>query len=440
MHVLGIGDSADLGALYLDLDRHGHSVKVCVRDPDAEDVGEGLFQRVTDWRSELGWVRAAGPEGFIVFETATDGVHQDALRRDGYQVIGGSAEGDRLETDRGHGQDVLRQLGLKTAATHSFHDFNQAMAFVRRRPTTYVYKLDGSGFAPMRSYVGQMADGSDLLAVLAQQRDTWTYGAHPAFVLMERVTGVEMGVGAYFDGRRFLRPACLDWEHKRFFPGDLGELTGEMGTLVTYQGTDRFFEATLAPMSEWLRRTGYCGYINLNTIVNSEGIWPLEFTCRFGYPGFAILSVLQREGWAAMFRRMLGRNDAAPTFEVEPGFAVGVVLTLPTFPYPHGYRALSRGLPVMLHQVEEAERKHLHIGELARRGETLVAAGSVGYAMVVTGVGASPEEARRRAYGTARKVVIPNVRYRLDIGERFVREDAALLRRWGWFSSDFGHQ
>jgi phosphoribosylamine---glycine ligase len=439
MRVLGIGDSMDLGALYLDLTSGGHSVKVCVRDPDSADVGEGLLARVADWRSELGWVREAGEEGIVVFETASDGALQDQLRGEGYQVIGGSEQGDRLESDRAYAQQVLHELGMQVAPTHRFHDFDEGISFVRSRPDFYVYKLDGPGFASTRNYVGQLEDGTDLAAVLAHQRDTWTFGAHPSFVLMKRVIGVEMGVGAYFNGREFLRPACLDWEHKRFFPGDLGELTGEMGTLVTYEGTERFFAATLGRMEALLREARYQGYINLNTIVNAEGIWPLEFTCRFGYPGYAILSALQREDWATMFRRMV--HPAQPAeFDVEPGFAVGVVLTVPPFPYPDGYRRLSRGFPVMLHGLDEEERRHLHIGEIARLGDTLVTAGSVGYAMVVTGVGKVPAEAARRAYATARKVVIPNVRYRLDIGERFGRQDAEALREWGWFSPDLAHQ
>jgi phosphoribosylamine--glycine ligase len=427
---LGIGDSNDLGALYHALSREGHACRVAIADEGARDMLAGLVHRSEDWKADLAWIREAAAEGVLLFETAHDGATQDALRREGLQVIGGSALGDRLETDRAFGQQAFAEAGMQIARVHPFDCFELAIEFVERTRARYVFKVSGEGFAPYRNYVGVMADGTDMKAYLALQARRHRGQAAPAFILMEHLEGVEVGVGAYFNGERFLTPACLDWEHKHFFPGGLGELTGEMGTLVTYRGSERLFDATLARLAAPLAQSGYVGYVNLNTIVNERGVWPLELTCRFGYPGFAILSALQRDGWADLFQRLLRREDS---FATHDGYAVGVVLTVPPFPYASGYAELSRGMPVSFRaDLTVEDRAHLHYGEVALEAGQLVTAGSVGYVMVVTGRGATAADAQADAYARVAKVHVPNVRYRHDIGDRFIARDQQRLVELGW--------
>src|SRR5215208_3831577 len=316
MRFLGGGGACELGALYMRLLEEGHDVKVFIQDKACHGTLAGIVERVADWRSELSWV---GKDGIVVFENVADmrGSLQDQLRVEGYRVIGGSAFGDRLENDRGFAQRVLHDLGVSVCNTHEFSDTRAAIAFLKHHPSHDVRGI-------LEKLPSMLSDTS--------------------FVLMEHVEGIEMGVGAYFNGEEFLTPACLDWEHKRFFPRDLGELTPEMGTVVTYDRTDHFFELTLKKIEPLLRRNKYCGYINLNTMVNDKGIWPLEFTCRFGYPGFAILDPLQKIGWGALFEAMVSRSSI--TLATAPGFAVGLVLTTPPFPYERSQVTELVGLPV----------------------------------------------------------------------------------------------
>jgi phosphoribosylamine--glycine ligase len=434
MRILGIGESNDLAAMYHGFVRRGHAVRVVVEDPAYRDVHAGLLDIVDGWESELGWVREAGAEGLVLFETARHGDLQDRLRREGFQVIGGSALGDRLESERDFGQQVLREAGLRTAPCQRFTDFEAAAAFVRANPARYVLKFNGASSARTRNFIGEMEDGRDLLAVLGLEQGRLQPGDAVDFVLMRHLEGVEVGVGAYFDGERFLQPACIDFEHKRFFPGELGELTGEMGTIVSYRGSRRLFDAVLAPVAALLRGSGYVGYINVNLIANDEGLWPLEFTSRFGYPGFAICEALHEEPWEAIFRRLLRREG--PGLATHDGFACGVVLTVPPFPYPHGYEQLSKGAPVCLRDsLTDRDRAHLHFAEVAQVAGQLVTSGATGYVGVATGTGATVEEANAQALRVARGVVVPNLRYRRDIGERVARSDLARLQSLGWYDS-----
>jgi phosphoribosylamine--glycine ligase len=425
MRFLGVGDAADLAALYLRLADDGHDVKVFIGHPLCQDTLVGLIDRVPDWESELDWVRAAGDDGCILFENvgAGRGEIQDRLRRNGFNVIGSSAYGAHLENDRAFAQRILADLGLSTAAVFEFSDVEQASQFIARRPARYVLKSNGPHAG---TFVGRHSMGEDVRAVLAADQNF----VASSFILMDFVEGVEMGVGAYFNGADFLEPACLDWEHKRFFPGDLGELTGEMGTVVTYSRSKRFFDLTLAKLKLLLKENGYCGYINLNTIVNDRGIWPLEFTCRFGYPGYAILDSLQRTSWADLFRFML--NGSNKRFETEPGFAVGIVVTTPPFPYSREAVEEPVGLPILFEgDLSPAERRNLYYGEVGLKGGALVTSGASGYTIVVTGTGETIEVARNAAIALAKKVMVPNARYRCDIGQRLIEGEFAQVEALG---------
>ena len=437
MRFLGIGECNDLAAMYRGLAERGHEVRVFVGDSAYRDVFGGMLQICDDWQAELAWLRDAGDQGVIVFESATRGKDQDALRQQGYQVIGGSALGDRLEVDREFGQQVCRSIGLRTAASHRFTAYDAAIDFVHRNGGRYVLKFNGANSLRTRNYVGDMEDGADMLALLAMYRDMGKEEGPPDFVLMQHLQGVEVGVGAYFNGEAFLDTACIDFEHKRFFPGELGELTGEMGTVVSYRGAARLFDATLAPLAGLLRSGKYCGYININLIANQEGLWPLEFTSRFGYPGFAICEALHREPWEEVFLKMQRRDDLH--LSTREGFAAGVVLTVPPFPYRHGYEALSKGAPIGFRPGMNAQdRSALYFAEVAQAGDHLVTSGATGYVGVATGTGATVQAARDEAYRVARMVVVPNLRYRLDIGERVIHDDWARLQAWGWIEGPPG--
>lgn len=433
MRFLGIGDYCDLGSLYMRLIAEGHQVRVSISEPLCQGTLEGLVPKTHDWRSDLPWIREAGDDGIILFENVASerGATQDRLRAEGYRVIGGSSFGDRLENDRVYAQKILSSLGMKIAPIWEFDTLADARAFILAHPARYVLKFNGDEFGAADNYVGRLEDGRDVLAVLTGKfRQTGAERMH--FVLMSHVTGIEMGVGAYFDGERFLLPACLDWEHKKFFPGDLGELTGEMGTVVTYERTQPFFQRTLARMQPLLKQQGYCGYINLNTIVNEEGIWPLEFTCRFGYPGYSILEPLQQTSWSDLFRAMTRRSQTE--LRTRPGFAVGIVITTRPFPYVRTFVPEPIGLPILIEgELSDRDRANIHYGEMGLDDGQLVTAGYHGWTMVVTGTGASIKAAQQDAYRLAQRVVVPNVRYRNDIGAKLIAGEYATLERLGVF-------
>lgn len=402
--------------------KEGNEVKFFTQNATEKDVGDGFVDKADSWEDLVAWADV------IVFDDIGFGRAADKLRAEGRRVIGGSSYTDRLENEREFGQQELERAGVSILPSWNFSNFDEAIAFVQGSPGRYVVKPSKRAQNEKELlFVGQESDGNDVINVLAHYKKNWS-GKIRVFQLQKYASGVEVAVGAFFNGRDFVRPVNINFEHKRLFPGEIGPSTGEMGTSMLWVHESRIFDLTLGRMKQKLIESKYAGYIDINCIADSSGIYPLEFTTRFGYPTISI----QMEGvtgrWGDFLHRLAGGEDAE--LETKRGFQVGVVVAVPPYPFndERTFRKFSEDAAILF---KKQDLDGIHLGEVKKTENDWRVAGRSGYSLVVTGSGDTVEQARAQAYGRVRNIMIPNMFYRTDIGSRWAF-DGDLLLSYGY--------
>ena len=186
-------------------------------------MGDGFVEKVDAWEPLKDWAEV------IVFDDIGFGELAEKLRAEGKAVVGGSAYTDRLENDREFGQTELRESGVDTLHSWNFTSFDEAIDFVKKNPDRYVIKPSGNAQNEKELlFVGQEEDGKDVEQVLVHYKLKWS-NKIKFFQIQKYETGVEVAVGAFFNGKDFVYPININFEHKRLFPKNIGPSTGEMG-------------------------------------------------------------------------------------------------------------------------------------------------------------------------------------------------------------------
>lgn len=404
------------------LAQEGHLVKAYIDYKKEKDVYDGFFEKVDDWKSHVDWADV------VVFDDVGFGAQADILRRKGKLVVGGSVYTDRLEEDREFGQSEMKRVGMLTLPHWDFDNFDEAIKFLKENPGRYVFKPSQGTYGDMRGivFLGEEEDGKDIIEVLERNKDAWQKKIR-TFQIQKEATGVEVGVGAFFNGQDFLYPININFEHKKLFPGDIGPYTGEMGTLMYWSPVNTIFTTTLAKMKEDLKTAGYVGYIDINCIANARGIYPLEFTSRFGYPTISI----QMEGITMEMGEFLYSMAAHQQIDIKTrkGFQVGVVVAVPPFPYSDEDEFdIYKDFSILF---KKNNFDGIHLGDVKNVNGDWKVTGTLGYALVVTGSGTTVVEARKQCYGRIDNIMLQNMFYRTDIGAKWP-EDSDRLHMWGY--------
>jgi phosphoribosylamine---glycine ligase len=376
-------------------------------DVAAEDV-RGIVDATVAENVDLVVV---GPEAPLVAGVV------DALEASGVAAFGPSAEAARIEGSKIHAKELMTAAGVPTPSHTVLRSREEARDHVACAAYPAVLKADGLAAGKGVIIAASEAEAREAIDVFFVEE---RFGATEV-VLEEHLEGDELSLLALCDGENVV-PLAPAQDYKRIFDGDRGPNTGGMGSYSPVPGfdrdrTDEIVAAVHQPVVDLMRRRGtpYAGVLYAGLMITEAGPKVLEFNCRFGDPETQAVLPRLRSSLLDLCRAAREPGGlAGAVAEFDERWAVTVVLASAGYP-----ESSSKG--DVIHGLEEAaQAPHVevtHAGTERRDGDIVTAGGRV---LNVTALGASPGEARDRAYEAANMISFEGMQMRTDIAERAV--------------------
>jgi phosphoribosylamine--glycine ligase len=320
---------------------------------------------------------------------------------------------------------VFRRAGVHVLPTIEFDDYDAAIAHVQKTQMRFVSKPNGTDSNDKA--LSYCSSGPADMVYMLQRWKKQGKLKNP-FVLQEFMPGIEVGISGWFGPKGWLGVWEENFEFKKMMDGDRGVATGEQGTILRYVKQSKLADRVLKPLTKQLFDAKYVGDIDVNCIIDERGrAWPLEFTARLGWPAFQLQVALLKEKDPITWLYDLATGNPHNPFFTDR-IAIGVVLSIPDYPYSHATAKEVVGVPI--YGVTKALWPHVHPCEMmvatvpVQRGNKVVdepnlcTAGD--YVLVMTALGSSVQECRTLVYRRLERLkkMPSSPMWRTDIGER----------------------
>jgi phosphoribosylamine--glycine ligase len=372
----------------------------------AADEVEAIVAAASERRVDLVVV---GPEAALVVGLV------DALEEAGVPAFGPSRAAAELEGSKAFAKELMAEAGVPTAGYALLRSREQAVAELARAAYPTVLKADG--LAAGKGVI-ICADEAEALAAIDVFFTEQRFGA-TTVVLEEFLDGEELSMLALCDGENVV-PLAPAQDYKRIFDGDEGPNTGGMGSYSPVPGfgpaeVEEIVAAVHRPIVAAMARRGvpFHGVLYAGLMIGAEGPKVLEFNTRFGDPETqAVLPRLRSDIVDLFLAAREPGGLAGMAAEFGDDWAVTLVLASAGYPESSSSGDVISGLDAAAELAEVT-----HAGTARRDGEIVTAGGRV---LNVTARGASPAEARDRAYDAAGRISFEGMQIRTDIAARAI--------------------
>jgi phosphoribosylamine--glycine ligase len=260
-------------------------------------------------------------------------------------------------------------------------------------------------------------------------------GIKEEFELQEKVEGIEISTELWFNGKEVVN-VNHTMEEKPFLEGGRGPKAGCMGSVVWIGSENsRLFKEGVGRLIPALKKLDYRGPLDLNTIVSKDKLYGLEFTARFGYDALFVLLEMTKGKINDLFYGIA--TGVTSKLEFRSKWGIGIDLCVPPYPLacePDLYKG------VLIQGIVSENAKHLWLYDVHKVGDRYLCAGCGGDVGAVTARGDEVDgyfpvrDAKRRVLRTISNLIVPDVMWRRDIGDR-VSSEYDQLKSWGWLNS-----
>jgi phosphoribosylamine--glycine ligase len=386
----------------------GNNCSIYIQEKDYSNVYDGILCQ-TD-----------SPEtnDIIIFDSSGNGQKADYFRKEGFKVFGASAFADKLENDRRFGLDFMLDHGIMVPDTYEFKDFKEAINFVKsNKKIRFVFKPSGKNLPCKLTYAGQ--DYEDLITYMKFVERSFSKEIDE-FILQEFIEGSIVSSEYWVGKNGFIEPINHTIEVKKFMNDDIGPSTGCSGNIVWQGNDDSNLAVALGRVEEDLVKEHYVGPIDINCIINDEGIFGLEWTPRFGLDAMPTLLTLVEDDIGRVISNAVNGQDNE--MNLLQCFSGGARVSIPPYPIePDDVKALQKIYPNENVPILGLEEDNSYFYEVMKQDDMLVHSSGTGVIACVSDIGESPEECYDSVYKILENCKIPDVQYRTDLGKVLTR-------------------
>jgi phosphoribosylamine--glycine ligase len=343
-------------------------------------------------------------------ELLVDGI-VDRFKEKGLKIFGPDSKAALLEGSKAYSKDFMKKYGVKTAAYEIFTDADKAKAYLET--INYPVVVKASGLAAGKGVIicANLDEGIEAINDIMVEKKFNDAGNE--VVIEEFLEGVEASILSVTDSKKIVSFISAK-DHKKIGEGDTGLNTGGMGVIapnpyVTKEVYDQYIVDIVNPTLDGIKAEGldFCGVIFFGLMINSRGVYLLEYNMRMGDPETQVVLPLLESDFIELLNDTLNGELDGDKIKWKEGAACCVVAA--SGGYPEAYE---KGCEIT--GTEDVEDIVFMAG-VKKENEKFVTSG--GRVLNVVALGKDLDEAKKNAYNSIEKIKFDKMYYRRDIGK-----------------------